>query len=347
MLNFDFFNDDEKSFKNVFQNLFKKLKIDLPIRWDGNDFLKTIKKEMERYIFSVELLLNDGELRDVRNISNLIVDSIEFYLNGSPSLAYTKISALIDDYLEKFTMIDNPDIEYYRIARVNKNCSYGRERIFHPPFSLRNMISTNRYSIAGYPCLYLSSNLNLCFKEIDYNPYEDYYIVSKFKINKNIIDRIEILDLSVKPQDFIDNGSKLTNDSEIGKITYNFKNYLYAFPLIMACSFIRTDKNAPFAPEYIVPQLLLERLKNQFKNKTNSIIGIKYFSCSSVANSKIGYNVVFPTYKKKEYKNYCEVLNNIFDLTKPVIVNDYPSIEDCKKDIDSITEYRAVMNRSK
>ena len=336
---FFFFNDDEKAFHDIFE----KLKIDLPIRWDGIDFLQTIKMYMERYIFEVGLLLNDSEIRDVKKIAKLIIKSIEYYLNGSPSLAYSKISRLIDKYLHKFTIINNPSLEYYRIVKVDKNCLYSRERIFHPPYSVRNMISTNRYSIAGYPCLYLSTNLSLCFKEINYNPYDDYYIASKFILNNKLDNKTCLLDLSVKPQDIINYSN--SKDINLEKIPYNCKNYLYAFPLIMACSFIRTDKKAPFAPEYIVPQLLLERLKNQFNNMQKSIIGIKYFSCSSKVNSNMGYNVVFPTYKKKQNNNYCEVLNDVFNLTNPVIVNDYISIDECKHEIDNLNDYGPAMSR--
>ena len=43
---------------------------------------------------------------------------------------------------------------------------YEIEDIFHIPYNLRAKISSNRYSISGYPSLYLSTSLELCKQEL-------------------------------------------------------------------------------------------------------------------------------------------------------------------------------------
>lgn len=42
---------------------------------------------------------------------------------------------------------------------------YSRTRVLHTPYNLRSKVSTSRYSIAGYPSLYLGTSLQLCCKE--------------------------------------------------------------------------------------------------------------------------------------------------------------------------------------
>ena len=337
MFFFYFDENDAIIFKNIFGGGF----FNLPLKWDGKDFLKTIKDyQLEYYkqinVFSPELS------ESILEIQNHIYSAIGAYLNGNPHIAYEKIDELLKKYFSKFTIDEKYNEYMYRMLKVPENIEYERDRIFHIPFSLRNTISTNRYSIAGYPCLYLSSNLSLCAEEIKYNPFEYYYISSKYKITSNKNYKVVLLDLSVRPQDLL-----LCNKKESDIIfsrKYSHTNYLLCFPLIMACSFVRTNKNNPFAPEYIVPQLVLQWIRNAITSyNEKNVVGIKYFSCSTINASKSGYNIVFPTYMKKEKKDYCVVLNEVLKLTKPVLINDFANLEEAESHINNLKEYKRAM----
>lgn len=93
---------------------------------------------------------------------------------------------------------------------------------------------------------------------------------------------------------------------------------LYWYPLIVACSFIRVNKQDHFASEYIIPQLLMQQIRSEVK--TNKLVGIRYLSCASEWASELGFNYFFPVSGIRHSSNseYCEILGSSFMLTKPV-----------------------------
>ena len=114
------------------------------------------------------------------------------------------------------------------------------------------------------------------------------------------------------------------------------------------CIYIRTNKNDPFAAEYIIPQLLMQWVRNEIGtnkgDEYDQLVGIRYFSCASVKASEMGFNYVFPTsgQQKSAELPYCSVLAKAFRLTNPVYIHEYDDIRTCEwrlrdfKDFDSI-----------
>ncbi len=229
---------------------------------------------------------------------------------------------------------------------VTENISYDRTRVFHMPYDLRSKVSTSRFSIAGYPSLYLSTSLELCCEEIKCNEKNARIIASAFKIGRKKENQrigIQVIELGIKPQDFFDldniNGNKrLKRVRLVLKKRKTKSNYLIWFPLIAACSFIRKEKEDPFAAEYIIPQLLMQWLRNEINKKGNirtKLIGIRYFSCASSEASNMGLNYVFPTSGEVESEiyPYCALLTKTFRLTKPVYINEYESVLKCEEEL--------------
>ena len=54
----------------------------------------------------------------------------------------------------------------YRAVDVKDKAVHDRKRVFHVPFNLRSKMSTTRYSIPGYPALYLGTSIALNCEEI-------------------------------------------------------------------------------------------------------------------------------------------------------------------------------------
>lgn len=432
-----------------FKKIFKGTKFNLPIRWDGKDFEKSlkelfseyqdnilsflleidkseaerIKKEFCEYDETVKTELLDDFIRylckadlkyqvcdyifveeyrkiyehyledmahEYNNIikrynkivsyekmkyfcririnCHLIIKAVKEYLRGLPADAYHYIDILmremindpIIDFYKKRTWIGdfngNDSLKLYRVVSVDENTKQPRKRIFHPPYDMRSRISTNRYSIAGFPSLYLGTSVELCMEEMHNNPYEKNAICSRFEVTKNLMcDEIviNVLELAIKPQDFIKvENENQDNDREQNK--FNFINkrkerlnwisdyyvretYLLWYPLIAACSFIRAFRKAPFAPEYIVPQLLMQWLRkyNSNNGKPNEFLGLRYFSCYSEKSSDLGFNYVFPTSGIPHDKdsNYCMILGHSFILTKPIYLHNFDNAKDCEKDL--------------
>ncbi len=156
------------------------------------------------------------------------------------------------------------------------------------------------------------------------------------------VTEIDVIELAVKPQDFSERNRELsrrTFDEIDLQSTGTKEAYLLWYPLIAASSFIRTDKSDPFAPEYIVPQLLMQWVRNQTTRRRegegnrDKLIGIRYFSCASEMASEMGFNYVFPVSGRKisPQKEYCPILSKAFRLTVPHYINEYRDIDECER----------------
>ncbi len=348
---------------STFKTIFDDEKLHLPLKWTGVNFSGTLESLFKYYINRLEKLTNEKNTRrmnicidNVKSVCGLIRSSVQYYLDGFPSKAYDSfdeaMKILMQNQLKIYQKsasenIENikDDLDLYRVVCVWENTPYNRSRVFHTPYTLRSKVSTNRYSIAGYPSLYLATNIDLCCEEIHYNPHASLAIAARYKLERNEKynnTHISVIELAVKPQDFFEDRNytdynkrsfgNLLNNSEIKKA------YLLWYPLIAACSYIRPNKSDPFAAEYIVPQLLMQWVRIEIaepRNGFDQLIGIRYFSCASIKASDMGFNYVFPVsgkQKSSEYP-YCPVLMKAFKLTKPHFLSEYYDMRECERDL--------------
>lgn len=354
----------------TFRKIFQDESLHLPIRWNGNDFYDCLEKLFYKYCKAIESeyadLYDNAALYKyndfpIKRICNLIKKSVKHYLDGFPAKAYNTFTSLMNLLQQRplrvykkncFEILEGYDdkLNLFRVASVDDNIPYSRTRIFHTPYNLRSKVSTSRYSIAGYPSLYLGTSLELCCEEVQYNPHKGFAIASKFKIERDIEDNdtvINVIELALKPQDFFEqnryndfNRRKFDEMNLRDKATKNI--YLLWYPLIAACSFIRTNKSHPFAAEYIVPQLLMQwvriemtKIRYNDYDQYKQLIGIRYFSCASERASDMGFNYVFPVSGSQistQYP-YCPILSRAFRLTKPHFLNEYYDIRQGEREL--------------
>lgn len=367
---------------DTFKSVLNDKELYLPIRWNGSDFAATLDNLFNHYIKQIELLSSErghlynpirANVKDIKRVCGLLTKAVTHYLNGFPSKAYTSFERAMKLLMNKPLKIyqksvmeqfeipgdryrKDDDLKLFRVVSVDDNKPYSRIRVFHTPYSLRSKVSTSRYSIAGYPSLYLGTSLALCCEEIHMNPHQNFALASMFKLERTIEytnTNIRVIELGVKPQDFLE--LNYSNDSHDRRISQNLLKdsdirsaYLLWYPLIASCSYIRTNKNDPFAAEYIIPQLLMQWVRNEIGinkgDEYDQLVGIRYFSCASVKASEMGFNYVFPTsgQQKSAELPYCSVLAKAFRLTNPVYIHEYDDIRTCEwqlrdsKDFDSI-----------
>lgn len=350
---------------STFRQIFQDKSLHLPIRWNGDDFYIYLERLFNKYCKTIEsewaYLYDDEEYYSfndfpVKRVCSLIKKSIKHYLDGFPAKAYNSFSSLMD-ILQQIPLrvykkscyellgMYNDKLNLFRVASVDDNVPYARTRIFHTPYNLRSRVSISRYSIAGYPSLYLGTSLELCCEEVQYNPHKGFAIASKFKIERSIEyndTEISVIELALKPQDFFnrENNNELTQRrfDEIDLRDNTIRTaYLLWYPLIAACSFIRTNKSHPFAAEYIAPQLLMQwvriEMTKKHYNDYEQLIGIRYFSCASERASDMGFNYVFPVSGKSTSSMfpYCPILSKAFRLTKPHFINEYFDVISCER----------------
>lgn len=363
------FDISDQAFKNIMDDP----DLALPKRWNGNDFRDELQALFDHYIRQFNTVGHLGampmpnpirvrvELKKIKNACKYILRALERYFDGFPSKAYAAFQKAMDVCMGNPLKIyqksvyelfesDNyrDELRLYRVVKVDENINYGRKRVFHTPYTLRNKVSTSRYSIAGFPSLYLGTSLELCCREVGLESYQSKALAARFRLEREMKSSetdIRVIELGIKPQDFIRDARRqeglyrsvsdwLLQESEVRSA------YLLWYPLIAACSFIRKNKADPFAAEYVIPQLLMQWVRDQMGRKTakpyDPLVGIRYFSCASVRCSDMGFNYVFPTsgVKSASDPQFCAVLTKAFRLTEPVYTHEYDSVRDCEYALD-------------
>ena len=370
----------------AFKNIFSDKNFHLPIRWDGKDFEKALSDLFNEYCYQVcfhqnkdcqltaywqhatgqierKIACKDNQCvsNAIRKVCNQILKIVNAYLSGFPSKAYNLFKNLMKEVIHNPIKIypksgwtnafeKHDPLSLFRVVKVVENTTQPRSRIFHTPYNLRTKVGTNRYSIAGFPSLYLGTTVELCLEELRCDPYKQYSLCSRFEIIRDLWKnetKIDVIELGIKPQDFFedrDNDDFALRNRKIDKELLDSPEireaYLLWFPIIASSSFIRANKQDPFAPEYIIPQLIMQWIRKQNDDSENKLYGIRYFSCSSIKASDMGFNYVFPTSGEKHDKNenFCKTLTNSFRLSKPIYVHEFEEIKDCERYLKSSTD---------
>lgn len=330
-------------------------------------------EESQSAINAYNLRIDFGEFLCIKS---LLVDAVDQYLNGFPSKAFCLFNALMrvltqtplhiyqKSDMDPFAAPSRRGadvLKLYRAVRVDDNKIYQRKRVFHTPYDLRSKVSASRYSIAGYPSLYLGTSLNLCCKEIHVDPYKKNTLAARFELERHVADsniNIRVIELGIKPQDFLRNREQNEFSRTFGRFVARElldssrvrSAYLLWYPLIAACSYIRTNKRDPFAAEYIIPQLLMQWVRGELMAYHDSdprqLIGIRYFSCASVKASDMGFNYVFPTngHQISDALPYCDVLARAFRLTAPVYIHEYDSVQTCEDQLSRSLDLASILD---
>lgn len=347
------FNISDSQFREIMRNS----DFNLPIRWDGRDFEEAISDFLDEYINELLFFRKDKELDGnsfrsvevdigrIERVSDLLKRSIHEYHQGFPSDAFASMKRIMDILIERPLKVYQKSgaleplitdrLYLFRLRGVSDTAKHTRKDLFHVPSCARSMISTSRYSIAGYPSLYLTTSIDLGKEEI--GKANQHLLVSRFKLIRSQRElNIRVLELGIRPQDFYGEDQEYNNNNirtkdiqDINLLNSGFRaNYLLWYPLIAACSFIRANKSTPFSSEYLIPQLLMQWIRKQIGR--NELMGIRYFSCASIRASELGFDYVFPVNNTKYEEGYCSVLRESFLLTNPVYLEDYNSVGQCE-----------------
>lgn len=307
----------------------------LPVSRDCLPISDFLKNYFEEYIQSLKLALKDTQKCFLRK---------EFYKNLSDKIYV--IEELCNDILKIFRLYDSADMQnlyshldnlmnkaenylfvreidinkkntipnFYRI-RVGTDESYSRKDLFHIPIDKRHLIKSYRYSIAGYPCLYLADSIQLCWFECGM-PKE--FTISQFLFEPRDNAPLKLIDFSKNPIDLIREATTeyYNHKDNLDLIDDYILRYVTSHPLRVACSVKVADRNISFIQEYIMPQLLLLWVR-----KNNNFDGIAYSTASSIeiARERNSFNVVLPA---RDIENgYCKKLLQMFKISQPVKCN--------------------------
>lgn len=313
-----------KSFKHAVDKIKPLLTeevFQIPIKQEGDlSFPIFLEMELNKYILEFEKKINplidetvdfgipekEIILNKIKIFSGTLVEVINLYYQGKIYEAIKKFNSSLNEIV--FNEINTSykikkGTKFYR-ARKDNESHFSTKDLFHIKLEDRVNVTTKRYSIPGFPALYLGESTYVCWEEFDRTKFRSLWF-SKFH---NTID-LKII-LIERLEDFLIEVEKVSRDFQLTFIL----RYLVTFPLSIACSIKVKKANANFKPEYIIPQLLL-----QYVSKDEKFDGIK-FPSTKINYSKLknvpSYNFVFPIKTNKE-KGFCDFLTNVFELTEP------------------------------
>lgn len=247
--------------------------------------------------------------KNTQLLSEGIITTISHYLSESniDGVAYNIFKNTINQIgALNLTQSSIPiNSAFYRLRPIaTSNTILQRKDLFHIPFESRGIASTNRYSLSGYPCLYLANSTFVAWKELSDAKDTDLELYAGTRI------------INTRPLKFIEIDSKPFKDrifdNDFDKYGDLFQ-YALLFPLLATCSLkVRNNhRNNKFKSEYIISQLLLEYVR---KSSTN-IDGIKYRSTRVEDEKASAWNYAIPP-KQVQESGYCPNLKSLFSISE-------------------------------
>ena len=306
---------EDESFEERLENVLSFMKSSL---LNGVRFEYTPKNSKTQEIN----LYYDSVKEDIDRNVETIKQVVSSYLRGD---IFTSIK-LLNDWWDTHKDLGFPyapvhkDYVYYRtrLKEDNDKVIFEEKDLFHVPFNKRGAVTTKRYSLPGYPCLYLGKSIYVCWEEMRRPALSD-FATSALKAQEDLF----LLDLRLKKRMYSEE---------------NCVNFLKMLPIILACSMRVANEKDNFKPEYILPQLLLHIIvvKNQNEqeiegvdNQKIKLGGIEYTSTAinndfdfindkSVTTFYLADCIVIPVKFGGDSKNkYCEDLIKKFLIARP------------------------------
>lgn len=334
-------------------------KITLPKRYFNEkfDICEKFKYETDKYLNLLKLI-NGNEFEkdkaeiigkklkdaigDIQKNIDSIINIFTYHENANPKAAQEEIDmmmerikndifiASIDDRVKIyskgkaiFTQIRlTPGRQFYRVRAVSEkklNIQNNPDELFHIPLSKKALVNNERFSLAGFPSLYLSSMLPLAWQECGY-PKKYYYSeyqyekLSSSMSERNIKNELKFLAL-YSPDEICDWGTaeKYSHFEEWLEVIIR---YLRQYPLVLACAFVNQSGKATYKQEYIIPQMLMQWIQRN----SHVVQGISYFTCTDLTmfnNKWCAYNLVIPATGPYDEKKYSKVLKDAFGWSRP------------------------------
>lgn len=271
----------------------------------------------------------------IKEVIDKILKTIELYDRGSLDEAHTGFFELMDGIVRKHKLfaekIGTHNSNFYRIRASEEQVkNLDRKDVFHIPFTKRKLITNERFSIAGYPCLYLCSEQSLCWFEVG---CPNHYYISEFRFDTE--SEKDWLFLKLYDPICFANEILLTQGDNISKMSIEYSVILL---IVAACSVTNLDGDAVFKQDYIIPQILMLWVRRNILLNNNSICGIVYDTCSEIIDSRKwnAWNLVIPAMQINE-EGYCDQLTTAFYVSEPRFINIKNYIpEDAKEISDNL-----------
>lgn len=277
-----------------------------------SEYQKYLKEELNDYIKWVVENYNEHAV-EVKTIADYINDAVALYYKSDFMSAIQSIKRIVDggNLLLCDEKMNNKDyanaLFKARVAESTENIKY--KDMLHIPFDRRNIVSSQRFSLSGTPCIYLAKSSYTCWLELN-KPEENKFFVSAFELSKPK----RFLDLTCLTWEELEEGIEDKND---------IKAKLCTFPLIIATSFlVDENRGKPFHSEYIISELLMNVIAI-----SNKYDGVAYYS-KKFSDKKRYYpiNICFALLAKFNSEKYTSDKDD-FKWTNPISLREYSMID--------------------
>lgn len=296
------------------EKLMKELEKLAPTTYE-NDFRIHLSSLFKKYL---ELLKLYGEQNKIeywdnaytliKRLTDGIKESVKRIYQGQHYSAYSLLRKRLNDIPESYGLFikikENQDFFRMRVFDEKSKEKPSYLSLFHIPFSMRGIVKTERYSMPGYPCLYLGGSSYVCWEEMN-RPNLNKCYVARFKTNKEFL----LFNMSLSLKDLWENDKY-------------FMGLLIRFPLIIASMVEVKNKEDVFKPEYIIPQLIMEWIMEKINSKKSTDIPIGIFYTSVHIADGFDYpnqvfdNLAIPA-QSPFAGRYSKELCNIFSVSEP------------------------------
>jgi hypothetical protein len=353
-----------KALQSIFND--KRLKLPYLERDDSKSFLFHYSKKMSLYLSKINSL-TERAIGEDQNKNEFVLrlevliegikETLKFYLEGFPSKAYEKfketveLSDIANDLINIRTVELPKQTKLYRVKKEyysDKVPFVGQKNgilpfispldLLHIPFEKRKAVPSNRFSIPGFPCVYLSNTLQTSWSECALSATDSFHAIC-FANHRPlyVADLVPISQAFGKKKISTEKTKKIYQTADIHLV---LKDYCFLYPLISAChtkiKYTEAYLNeVKFKSEYIIPQLLLQ----WYREKEFIIDGIRYLSCTAEERfpktvfSK--FNYVIPVINCCE-KGYCSSLVHNFSASPVYSYLSQPTSRDIEASINKI-----------
>lgn len=284
-------------------------------------------KDFCNKLVEISLINRSGKIKEAFESSYSLFSSMEpYYLHSSP-------------WSDKIC-------EYYRIRLGDFSLKAGEDRIskkaelFHIKDSKRNLIGAYRFSIPGFPCMYLASGLELGWLESGMPKQFSY---CKMNIEETGGNSLRFIDISNRPVRILSNiHTRLLNakdkPDELERIYEFLMNYIITYPLAAACSLKVRDREDRYIEEYAIPQMLLSWIREK-----DEYDGIRYKSSlnTTLVENLAAVNIALPV-KTFRADGLCDRLTSkitVSDISFLDVNAEFIKYEQNLKDIKAFKNY--------
>ncbi len=315
-------NDYAKRLIEVLENYYDYMNGKIAFN-DEIDLIKEIRFNTKRIIGAVESYFS-GDIGNAKKLIKKVLKQYElddknfFVSELDKSYAFRGAAPFRDlhanNYVDTYKKMNEEPLSFYkaRKGRVEE-----RIDMLHIPFDKRGLIASQRFSIAGVPCIYLGTTSYVCWNELGKPDSKDFNVCA-YRFNEKG-KKLRVLNLVISEPliNGVFNRGLQNEESTEKKLQIEM---LKIFPLVIATSFTVLEEGRSFKSEYVIPQLIMHCLKEL------NIDGVAYLSKKGKDDFQYphGVNLALPVFERNKYEKYGAICD-CFELSEPINYGSFSS----------------------